>query len=61
LAAALIRSHFHGIILSACLACHVLASAAAHSPQISVVLDVNSKGKVFDGRGAASAGAYSRL
>jgi len=39
----------------------VLGGAAAHSQQTTVVLDGNSKGRVFDGLGAASAGASSRL
>jgi O-glycosyl hydrolase len=38
-----------------------LAGAAVHSQQASVVLDGNSKGRVFDGLGAVSAGASSRL
>jgi hypothetical protein len=42
--------------LSMCFAC-----AAARGQQTSVVLDGGSKGRVFDGLGAASAGASSRL
>lgn len=37
------------------------AGIAANSQQANVVLDGNSKGRVFDGLGAASAGASSRL
>ena len=38
-----------------------LTGVAANSQQTSVVLDGNSKGRVFDGLGAVSAGASSRL
>ncbi len=38
-----------------------LASVAAIGQQTSIVLDGNSKGRIFDGLGAASAGASSRL
>ena len=38
-----------------------LTGVAANSQQTSVVLDGNSKGRVFDGLGALSAGASSRL
>jgi hypothetical protein len=38
-----------------------LTGVVANSQQTSVVLDGNSKGKVFDGLGAVSAGASSRL
>src|SRR5208282_1194829 len=38
-----------------------LASVAVNGQQASIVLDGNSKGRVFDGLGAASAGASSRL
>jgi hypothetical protein len=38
-----------------------LNSVTAHCQQTSVFLDGNSKGRVFDGLGAASAGASSRL
>jgi hypothetical protein len=38
-----------------------MASVTAHCQQTTVVLDGNSKGRVFDGLGAASAGASSRL
>ena len=39
----------------------VLTGVTANSQQTSIVLDGNSKGRVFDGLGAASAGASSRL
>ena len=39
----------------------VLTGVTANSEQTSIVLDGNSKGRVFDGLGAASAGASSRL
>jgi O-glycosyl hydrolase len=38
-----------------------MAGVIAHGQQTNVVLDGNSKGRVFDGLGAASAGASSRL
>jgi len=38
-----------------------LTGVAAQSQQTSVVLDGSSKGRIFDGLGAASAGASSRL
>lgn len=38
-----------------------LGVAAANSQQTSIVLDGNSKGRIFDGLGAVSAGASSRL
>jgi O-glycosyl hydrolase len=38
-----------------------VTGAAARCQQVNVVLDGNSKGRVFDGLGAASAGASSRL
>ncbi|HUD55167.1 MAG TPA: hypothetical protein VMR02_08060 [Terracidiphilus sp.] len=39
----------------------LLLSTVAHAQQTTVVLDGTSKGRVFDGIGAASAGASSRL
>jgi galactosylceramidase len=47
--------------LLVCLPTLCLAGAAAHAQQTSVVLDGNGTGRVFDGIGAASAGASSRL
>jgi hypothetical protein len=38
-----------------------LCATVANSQQTSIVLDGNSKGRTFDGLGAASAGASSRL
>jgi len=38
-----------------------LAWGADHDQQATVVLDGASKGRIFDGLGAASAGASSRL
>jgi O-glycosyl hydrolase len=49
------------IILSISLLVFCLSGVAANSQPASVVLDGNSKGRVFDGLGAASAGASSRL
>src|SRR5579859_2584645 len=39
----------------------VAALAADHDQQVTVTLDGTSKGRIFDGLGAASAGASSRL
>src|ERR1700691_2179804 len=39
----------------------VFASGMAHAQETTVVLDGNSKGRMFDGLGALSAGASSRL
>src|SRR5690348_16458826 len=47
-------------ILAAALA-PVAALAVDHDQQATVVLDGTSKGRIFDGLGAASAGASSRL
>jgi hypothetical protein len=38
-----------------------VGAVATYSQQTNVVLDGNGKGRVFDGLGAASAGASSRL
>ena len=41
--------------------CLCRSAAIANGQQTNVILDGNSKGRVFDGLGAASAGASSRL
>lgn len=53
----------HGTFLSALfsVAISCLFAVASGAQQTQVVLDGNSKGRVFDGLGAASAGASSRL
>jgi hypothetical protein len=50
-----------GAILSILVLALCFIGTAANSQQTSVVLDGNSKGRMFDGLGAASAGASSRL
>ena len=50
-----------GTMFSISLLALCLASMTAYSQQIRVVLDGQSKGRVFDGLGAVSAGASSRL
>jgi hypothetical protein len=50
-----------GAVLLASLLVLCLTAAPANSQKTSVVLDGNSKGRVFDGFGAASAGASTRL
>jgi hypothetical protein len=56
-----IAASTRGIILSISLLVLCVSGVAANSQPASVVLDGNSKGRVFDGLGAASAGASSRL
>src|SRR5271165_6833207 len=51
----------HAAFVAALLLVVCFTGAAAGGQQTQVVLDGNSKGRVFDGLGAASAGASSRL
>lgn len=52
---------FFAIFVLAAFAALGTARVAAHDQQATVVLDGTSKGRIFDGLGAASAGASSRL
>src|ERR1035437_9263744 len=49
------------MLITALIGLTMLTGVTANSQQTSIVLDGNSKGRVFDGLGAASAGASSRL
>ena len=49
------------MLITALIGLTMLMGSAALGQQTNVVLDGTSKGRVFDGLGAASAGASSRL
>jgi galactosylceramidase len=52
---------FIAVFVLMVLACPCAARAADHEQQSTVILNGTSKGRIFDGLGAASAGASSRL